>query len=371
MSSEIDIKTERLVHIMSSHGVSGILLNGQHNFAWITGGADNGVDRSRDNGVASILVTSAGKRFLLANKVEMPRMLDEQISANDFEPVEFGWQDEKTSSKFVIGRAIDLAGSAQIATDIAIDASFPAIEGSIAHARGSLTAEEVERYRSLGSDAGKALNDAVAKIESGQTELEISSVMRSELEKYDIRPVVSLVAADDRIAKYRHPVPTKNRLKKTVMLVTCARRNGLTASLSRIATLGKASDELLEKTNAAAFVNASLWHATREGAVGRELYDVAAKAYAEVGYGDEIDKHHQGGAAGYRTREWVAHPKCLDQVQQNQAFAWNPSITGTKVEETVIAANNICEVITASAGWPTITHTIEGVAYLSPGILEM
>ena len=155
------------------------------------------------------------------------------------------------------------------------------------------------------------------------------------------------------------------------MLVACARRAGLIASLTRIATLGKASDELIEQTTAAAFVNASLWHATREGAEGRELYDVASKAYAKVGYADEIDKHHQGGAAGYRTRDWVAHPECVDQVQANQAFAWNPSITGTKVEETVIAANEACEVITASPGWPTITHTIGGVDYHSPGILEI
>jgi len=371
MPTELEIKTERLMQVIRMHGLGGVLLNGQHNFAWITGGTDNGVDRSRDNGVASVLVTSSGKRFLLANRIEMPRLLDEQVSANDFEPVDFGWQEEKSSSRFVIGIAIDLAGSAQIATDIPLDSSSPAIDGSIAHERCSLTVEEVERFRLLGRDAGIAVKDTVTKVQSGQSELEIAAAMSSELEKHSIRSVVSLVAADERIAKYRHPVPTANRLKNTVMLVACARRGGLTASLTRIATIGKASDDLIERTKAAAFVNANLWHATREGVSGRELYEVAAKAYAEVGFAGEIDKHHQGGAAGYRTREWVAHPECLDQVQSNQAFAWNPSITGTKVEETVIAANGTCEVITASPGWPTITHTIDGIDYHSPGILEI
>lgn len=371
MSSEIDIKTERLQHVLRMHGIGGVLLNGQHNFAWITGGADNGVDRSRDNGIASILVTSSGKRFLLANRIEMPRLLDEQVSADDFEPVDFGWQEEKASSRFVIGIAIDLAGSAQIATDIPIDSSFPAIDGSIAYERGSLTAEEVERFRSLGSDSGIALKGTVARIASGQSELEIASALNSELDKHNIRSVVSLVAADERIAKYRHPVPTANRLKNTVMMVACARRGGLIASLTRIATIGKAPDDLIERTKAAAFVNANLWHATREGIEGRELYEIASRAYVEVGFAGEIDKHHQGGAAGYRTRDWVAYPECLDRVQPNQAFAWNPSITGTKVEETVIASNETCEVITASPGWPTITNTIDGVDYHSPGILEI
>ena len=371
MASEIDIKTERLTHVIRSHGLGGLLLNGQHNFAWITGGADNGVDQSRENGVASVLVTAAGKRFLLANKIEMPRMLDEQVSAADFAPVDFGWQEEKASGQFLIGLSIDLAGSAQIGTDIPIAPSAPPLDSSIAQQRASLTTDEVERFRSLGHDAGIALSDTIKKIRADQTEREIASAMRSELDRYNIRSIVSLVAADDRIAKYRHPLPTANRFTRTVMLVACARRAGLIASLTRIATIGKASDELIEKTTAAAFVNASLWHATREGIEGRELYAIAAEAYAKVGYADEIDKHHQGGAAGYRTRDWVAHPECVDQVQANQAFAWNPSITGTKVEETVIAAGGQCEVITASPGWPTITHTIDGVEYHSPGILEI
>ena len=139
MASEIDIKTERLTHVIRSHGLGGLLLNGQHNFAWITGGADNGVDQSRENGVASVLVTAAGKRFLLANKIEMPRMLDEQVSAADFAPVDFGWQEEKASGQFLIGLSIDLAGSAQIGTDIPIAPSAPPLDSSIAQQRASLT----------------------------------------------------------------------------------------------------------------------------------------------------------------------------------------------------------------------------------------
>ena len=92
---------------------------------------------------------------------------------------------------------------------------------------------------------------------------------------------------------------------------------------------------------------------------------------SDAGFADEIDKHHQGGAAGYRTREWVIHPNSTDVVESDQAFAWNPSITGTKVEETVIASGGQCEVITASPGFPQIVTTIDRVEYRSPGILEI
>ena len=155
------------------------------------------------------------------------------------------------------------------------------------------------------------------------------------------------------------------------MLVTCARRHGLIVSLTRIATIGPASAELLKRTEAAAFVNATLCHATEEGVSGSELYDIAAMAYADAGFPDEIDKHHQGGAAGYRTREWVAHPNSTDIVGSDQAFAWNPSITGTKVEETIIVSSGSCEVITASHKFPQIVTVVGGVEYRSPGILEI
>src|SRR5258705_3760602 len=77
--------------------------------------------------------------------------------------------------------------------------------------------------------------------------------------------------------------------------------------------------------------------ATQPGSSGSDLYRVAARAYAEAGFENEERLHHQGGATGYRTRDWVAHPACRERVQVNQAFAWNPSVTGTKVEDTCIA----------------------------------
>jgi antitoxin VapB len=101
------------------------------------------------------------------------------------------------------------------------------------------------------------------------------------------------------------------------------------------------------------------------------LYELAARAYAEEGFAGEERLHHQGGACGYRTRDWVAHPSCVEKVETNQAFAWNPSITGTKVEETCIVFDDESEAITASPGWPSITVEVAGRPYSLPGVLSL
>lgn len=371
MATEIEMKTERLRQLLDRQGLDGLLLNGQHNFAWITGGGSNGVDTSRENGAATILVTRDGRRLILASRIEMERMLNEQLLADEFEPIQFGWQDERASSSYLIDRAIDISGGTRIASDIPIDPAVKAIDGMISECRVRLTPQEIDRIRILGSDAGRVMRKIFDRIAPRETEIEIAAKLTFEMAVLGIKAIVTLVAADERIAKYRHPMPTGNRWKKTVLLVVCAKRDGLIVSLSRIATVGQTDPELVDRTHAAAFVNSVLWNATREGVKGSEIYHAAARAYKCSGFADEIDKHHQGGAAGYRTREWLAHPHSQEVAHTNMAYAWNPSITGTKVEETVIAGENGVGVITSSAGFPKIEHTIEGSTYFSPGILEI
>ena len=370
MSREIEEKTERLVEMLEREKLGGLLLNGQHNFAWITGGSNNGIDHSRENGAASVLVASNGRRYLLANNIEMPRMLAEEVSPELFEPIEFAWQDEKASGTFLTDTAAKIAGGT-VATDLALNPTVRSVDGLIAECRHSLTEEEIARYRVLGKDTASALDSAVEKLRPGMTELAIAAMMRHELAGRLIESVVTLVAIDDRIWRFRHPVPTRKGIGQTILLVTCAKRSGLIASLSRIVTFGELSAELLEKTETAALVHARLLAATRPGATGADLYQVAKDAYEETGFPGEIDKHHQGGAAGYRTRDWVAHPKSGDQVKRNQAFAWNPSITGTKVEETVIVTDDDIETLTASGKFPAFTHRIDGRDYRSPGVLSI
>ena len=372
MTSEIEEKIERLVKLTADVGLGGVLINSQPNFAWLTAGGTNGVDSSRENGVATLFVRHDGKRFVLASRIEMARMMNEELSGQGYESVEFAWEDEKAIPALVAELAQSLSGSnLPIGGDSSMGPAIRVIEGALAQARYRLTDPEIERYRALGADAGAAIGEMARALEPGLSEIEIARQACDALAGIGAKSIVTLVAGDDRVEHYRHPVPQKLTWQKVVMIVVCARRSGLVASLTRIVCSGRKSDELNRRVKASARVNAQLFAATRPGKSGSELYEVAARAYRDSGFPGEESLHHQGGAAGYRTRDWVAHPRSRDQVRERQAFAWNPSVTGSKVEETCIAFADDVEIITGTPGWPSISIEAEGREYLLPDVLEL
>ena len=79
---------------------------------------------------------------------------------------------------------------------------------------------------------------------------------------------------------------------------------------------------------------------------------------------------HQGGAIGYAGRDYRTSPGTPDIVQENQAFTWNPSLTGTKSEDTILARAGGIEMITRPLAYPTMALTVEGTDFIRPAILE-
>lgn len=371
-NAEIAEKTGRLAAMLATEGLGGVLLGSQHNFAWLTAGGSSGIDLSREQGACALLVRADGKRFVLASRIEMARLLEEELAGAGFEPAEFGWEEEKASPAFVADLASSLLeGGAGLGSDLPAGPGVKVLEGAVARCRYQLTAAELARFRLLGRDAGEVVGEVARGLEPGETEAEVARRLCDALAARGMRSVVTLVAADERLSKFRHPLPTARRWERVLMLVTCARRGGLIASLSRIVCAGQAPDELRRRTLAAARVNARLLAATRPGALGSELYRTAADSYADEGFEGEERLHHQGGACGYRTRDWVAHPASREAVQLNQAFAWNPSVTGSKVEETCLASAAGVEILTTTPDWPQITVRLDGREYHSPDVLAL
>jgi Xaa-Pro aminopeptidase len=367
---ELDEKLERMARVCSAHHLGGVLLTTQPNFAWITGGRSNRIDGSREPGNGAIFVTADGRRFLIANSIEMPRLREEALAGIQCEPIEFAW----TKAQSDPGTLVQVARSVSPPSS-EIGADWPhrdarLIDGAIVDARALLTGAEVERYRMLGRDAGNSIGQMCRQIEPGVTEEDIARLAVKTLGAVGARATVILCAADGRISRYRHPPPTTERWRRVFMLVVCAERHGLVVALTRLVSAGVVGPDLRDRTRAAALVFEWLLGATRPGETGRALFDVAARAYVAAGFPGEESRHHQGGPIGYHARDWLAHPTSDRRVQAKQAFAWNPSITGTKVEDTALLVDGNVEIITGSPDWPALEFSVRGQTLKAPLVLE-
>jgi antitoxin VapB len=350
--AEHEEKLDRVRRVARATGLDGVLLAAHHNIAWLTSGRGNRIDASRETGTARLLVTTDGRRFVLANAIEMPRLLGETLAGLEYSAVEYPWTDDQDPSFAVAAARRLLNGGTRIGADWPLPDTI-GVEPALMRARASLTDGEIERYRALGRDAGIALGALARALRPGDAEIDIARRVMDAAAGFRARAIVALVGSDERLRKYRHPVPTDSAWRSVVMTALCAERDGLVVSLSRIVSTGTNGD-LAARTRAAASVFGRVLDATRPAATAPHLYATLAAAYAGEGFPGEELKHHQGGAIGYRAREWVAHPRSQEVVQARQAFAWNPTITGTKIEDTALVLGDHVEIITSTPDWPAI-----------------
>jgi antitoxin VapB len=185
-----------------------------------------------------------------------------------------------------------------------------------------------------------------------------------------LRPWVVLIASDERITRFRHPIATDKKVRQSAMIVVCAERYGLVCSATRLVSFGRVDADLKRRHEACCRVDAAFLAGSRPGRKLREVFADGQKAYAEAGYDGEWKLHHQGGLAGYLPREVIGTPTCETILPTSAALAWNPSITGTKSEDTVLSTSAGVEIITASKDWPMIRCEIGGQVFDRPAILE-
>ena len=147
------------------------------------------------------------------------------------------------------------------------------------------------------------------------------------------RAPVLLAAADERIARYRHPLPTAMPVQRRLMLVLVAERWGLHVALTRFRDLVPPDADLIRRMEAVRTVQRAMHDVTRSGETLDNVMAAAIRAYEATGFGNEWRFHHQGGVIGYRPREHIAVPDDHMPIQEGMAFAWNPSDAGAKVEK--------------------------------------
>lgn len=363
--TEFQRKLATMRGLLDKHDVDGLLLRRVSSFAWATCGASSYVNTAVTQGAASLLVMR-DESVVFTNNIEAPRMeAEEGLVAQGWTFRVAHWANPMTElDRLTVGlRLIS-------------DVPFPGakvIDAEMAHLRAHLCSEEGERFRQLGSLCAEAMNASTHALKPGMTEMGIAALLGAEAQKRGVQPIVNLIATDERIYQYRHPLPTDKKLKKYAMLVLSGRKYGLVCSISRLVHFGPVPEDVQKRVDAAAQVNAAFIAHSRPGAVLDELFKQGQKAYVQAGFPNEWQHHHQGGAVGYEPREFLGKPDAQDVIAVGQAFAWNPTVAGAKMEDTILVGAQGNDLITTIPGWPVKAVTVPAlnVEVKCPMVLEM
>lgn len=359
-------RVEKLRDLFRKKQLDGLLLRKRRSFSWLTGGQSNHIVQTTDQGVSDFLILP-DKVYCITNKMESARIQEEEMNGFDVEWVTTEWFEGVEQA------IVHLCQGKRIGTDVDSVTSFlpdvMAMGTEIAELSYVLDAEEQVNYRWLCQTSARAIESTCREIQPGMTEFEIQALLASKVMAQGIHPQVLLVATDERIFKYRHPIPTAKQLDKYAMLVLCGERFGLVANVTRFVHFGSLPDEIRVNKEKLAEIDVTMNAVTRPGTPIREVFNRGIESYRDMGYPDDWRYLHQGGPTGYASREFLATPESHGLVQLHQAFAWNPAIRGIKSEDTLLVGEHENEFLTYTGEWEYLLVERDGVTYKRPDVL--
>ena len=362
---EVERKLRSVRVWLEFHDLGAVLLVSQDWFAWITGGGRSHISIGEREGVASVLVCR-DEAYLLTTNIEFDRLLTEEVSAaRPFVGIARPWHEVVATVDLIR----DLADPSATVSDLGLEGIRRA-PADLATLRYTLLPPEVDRYRALGADAAAAVEAACRAARPGDAEHDVAARLAAEATARDILPLVNLVATDDRIALYRHPLPTARSVGRTILVALTGRRVGLHASLTRMVSFGPPDAETARRYEAVARVDAREILESRPGASLGGVFEAGVSQYAEDGWEGQWRLHHQGGLTGYAGREIFAVFGARHELTAHQAVAWNPSITGVKSEDTVLVTERGPDVLTRTGEWPERPVDLGAGTIARPVILQ-
>lgn len=341
-TAELETKLSALRRIASETEATNLVLRRQGSLSWLLGGRSN-VPNTLDAACLDAIITP-DELILVSNAIEAPRLQATEFAGIPAQWRVIPWWDDRASA----------LPTEQTASDLPLPGMFDAA-AQVADLRRVLTPAQRADLAELCADAAAATTRAALQLRPELTEYAAAGLLAGELLADAMDPIVLLVAGRERLASDRHPLPTTAPLGERAMLVCCARRHGLVASVTRIVNFGELSAAEHDRYRALLEVEADFLDASRPGTTLGDALATGTAGYARHGFApDEWHRHHQGGFSGWEPREFPARPGSPQPLVEHQVLAWNPSADGWKVEDTCLVTADGVRPLVADEQWPSI-----------------
>lgn len=338
-AQERTAKLARIHTLLQTHHADALWIQKHENLAWITGGADTLIYREGAP-IADALVLD-GDLVIVTSRIEAARLASEELPPGT-RVEEVAWFEPGARA----ARVHALLGNRARIRDADVD---------LTPLRDPLLPGEQARLRAVGSAASRAISRAVEALSPEMSERAVAARAQLHLRDAGVETPVLLVAGASRLGSVRHPLPTDHPVGEVALVVVCAQRFGLIASLSRLIAFGRMPERVALALAQVQQVEAAMLDATRAHAPAADVLKAAQAAYAQVGHPSAWMDHHQGGPAGYTPRSFLATPSETRAITPGMAVAWNPSLPWAKSEDTfLLRQDGTLENLTWDAAWPHV-----------------
>lgn len=361
MTREEDVsrKIAILKEYLKKRGIFAARFDKVDNFAWITSGARSYITDGDCVGIASALITTKGL-YVISKNPETTRLANDELPSN-VKSIEYPWYGNMDDI------VEELIGSETIVTDEDED-----LRGFLLKNRVVLSDYEIENYEDAGRRTARALERAMKKFTPEMTEIQAKAVVEAELIEEGLDVLLVLVFGDESRSLYRHNLVRNVKIGKRCFASVNSKRHGLVVSATRTVEFVR-DEKFEEQTEKTIEIETEILDATFTKKELSSIFKSLIGSYETHGYPGEWKLHHQGGLAGYNSREIFATPDFRFELENGMAFAWNPTVTGTKSEDTYIRTGNGMKLVSADeeSDWPRIEKIVGGRKYIRPGILKM
>jgi antitoxin VapB len=358
---EIEEKRKRLLSLMEENDYKYVVIGRRDNFAWFTGGGDNKVIINRECGEAFLVIDRENIR-LIAYQMDGQRFLDEQVQNIKLEYIFLKWYEgplEDFVARLIKGK--------KTLSDVLIEGAYYS-PSSFYKIHYPLTISEIQRLRWLGEVSEKILKSAADFASPGMKEYEIAGFLLNEYAKLGIECDVLMVGSDERIFKYRHPLPSEKKIQEYLFLHTSARKWGLHANITRLVSFGKIPQEIQRRYEIVTTIEGVVFSLCKVGTRLLDVLNEQKRLYKELGFEEEWEKHFHGGLTGYIV---IDTNVCMDpnaKIELYQPFDWFITITGVKVEELTLITPKGLEVCSVTGIWPTKRYEFDTCVFDLPVI---
>jgi Xaa-Pro aminopeptidase len=337
-NSDRDIKRRRVLDILAARELDGVLLTSSATVGWYLDGGRTHVGLAADP-IVNVLVTREGDHAVTFTN-EADRLRTEELPSG-LQLHTVPWYGSLSDVPSWLGQSVQPVPEAELGRELR-------------DARRALLPGESTRYAALCRTAAEALTDELSIATPASTERAVAAGLAARIVAAGADPLVLLCSGSSR-AGFRHPLPTDAPLGRRAMVVVCARRNGMIANVTRWVRFDSSTAAERDAEARIAAVEADVFAATRPGARLNSILTTFQASYAAHGFGsDQWQLHHQGGPAGYAGRDPRATPQTDDEVVLSQAFTWNPSAPGVKIEDTVQLTDQGIRPLSVDPRWPVV-----------------